>query len=566
MGQVLTSWGSYDSQSVPALRDTQTCAICHGTLTGNSSPSTASRLSDQADVRLCHGCFADAMSASNDSQKCSLSTCSPVEESNSMPLPPVNNGASVGQTSNNPFRIRRKAVQITPDGRATPKETCTASQPVSSDPPRRTCVSCADDLPPTDFSESQLTRSCTHDNSGCKACVQQWIETQLTDQSWDKIKCLECKEVMQYADVKRHADPEVFVRYDQLAARSVVNNEPNFVWCTNRGCTSGQVHVGGIDMPLYQCKACKYRYCIVHEEPWHEGETCNAFDRRMNGEEPEEEGEAMDERTAQLIESEGFSWGRPSVRAVKKAQSKTVTTDAQLAMDYDAALALQASFGDDVPLYYVTDRAQHRFDPLDLPDQHRVNEVASTSPIQATMKRKGFVNKWFKRKSEESPTSFPGVETSEFEASESQAANDEAIARTLHEQYIREEKERKAWLEQQAKRQQENRKAQERATREQAANDAVAAKALQQKFEQEEREREQNARALRERQQQREREREQRERQQREEAAREREAYKKRKAEEKQGEQTVRTVSKQCPNCRWSIQLSSGCDHVNTST
>jgi hypothetical protein len=90
---------------------------------------------------------------------------------------------------------------------------------------------------------------------------------------------------------------------------------------------------------------------------------------------------------------------------------------------------------------------------------------------------------------------------------------------------------------------------------EQSKLDATIAKALQRQFEKEEKERVRQVK-----------ERERKERDKREAAERERLAYKRRIAEEELGEQTVRSISKACPKCRYHIQKSGGCEHVSLRT
>lgn len=166
----------------------------------------------------------------------------------------------------------------------------------------KACISCSEDLPLSDFSSSELTTSCNHSNNACTACVKQWIETKVADGSWDQITCLECDERMQYADIQRHADPQVFERYDLLTTRSWLNNETDFVWCRNSECGSGHVHEGGPNTPIFQCNACEERFCVVHEVPWHQDETCEAFDRRMSGQDPVQQGGAGVDGTEQYAQ------------------------------------------------------------------------------------------------------------------------------------------------------------------------------------------------------------------------------------------------------------------------
>ena len=452
-----------------------------------------------------------------------------------------------------------------------------------------TCISCMLDLPAEDFSEIPLTRSCDHPNSACKDCVKQWIDTRLGEGSWNDIKCLECNEVMQYLDVQRHADAEVFQRYDYIAARAWVNGEESFVWCRSQGCGSGQVHEGGRNLPLFQCVACGSRYCIVHEETWHEGETCAAFDRRMNGEEPIEEGESSAHAAAQPVimerERRGMTFTEANDIQDRRLYNqgrhhRSMTSDVQLARDFDAALALQ--YADDDTSHYESTFSRYR------PPQSPAERFYFGPPsAQAPTSRRHVVQKFFNHRTREehdltedpppyirqnaaqsaqdeelarNPQKHPDNDASyarsvqeeykHYEKSRRVAAgkkarrqraawqcvDDASYARYLQKQFEQEDRNRRANVEEEFKRQRSIREANDREARRRSANDEKAARALQGEFEREDR------------------------------ARLEREAYRRRKAEEREGEQTVKGNAKQCPSCRWYIQKTDGCDHVSLTT
>ena len=54
----------------------------------------------------------------------------------------------------------------------------------------------------------------------------------------------------------------------------------SFRWCLRPGCKSGQIHETGTNGPLFRCHACGFRVCVIHNVPWHKGETCTEFDYR----------------------------------------------------------------------------------------------------------------------------------------------------------------------------------------------------------------------------------------------------------------------------------------------
>src|SRR5213083_1377591 len=68
------------------------------------------------------------------------------------------------------------------------------------------------------------------------------------------------------------------IRFDDLSAREALNDDPNFRWCRRAGCRSGQIHEHGADGNIFRCFACGFKVCVVHEDTWHEGETCEEHD------------------------------------------------------------------------------------------------------------------------------------------------------------------------------------------------------------------------------------------------------------------------------------------------
>jgi len=144
--------------------------------------------------------------------------------------------------------------------------------------PPRTCDICGEEKENSKFVHEKITATCTHDQETCAECLQTWLATDLDRNIWTTVSCPECSEVMQYADIQRLADPDIFAEYDRLLVRSTLSKEADFRWCPNPSCSSGQIHTGGLDAPRFQCIGCGHRYFITHNIAWHEGETCTEYD------------------------------------------------------------------------------------------------------------------------------------------------------------------------------------------------------------------------------------------------------------------------------------------------
>lgn len=161
-------------------------------------------------------------------------------------------------------------------------------QEAESNSPRKTlsnprsCLICAEDKPAHDFPARKITPDCQHEPQVCSRDLQTWIASEMEDKGWDKIACPECNEPLKHSDVQALALKVTFERYETLATRALLSSDSNFVWCLKTDCGSGQIHESGRDGPIFTCVECKTKICITHARAWHEGETCQQFDRRMN--------------------------------------------------------------------------------------------------------------------------------------------------------------------------------------------------------------------------------------------------------------------------------------------
>lgn len=55
-----------------------------------------------------------------------------------------------------------------------------------------------------------------------------------------------------------------------------MEGEENFRWCS---CGSGQLHDSGSFQPIMTCLHCNARRCFRHNEAWHQGMSCEEYDR-----------------------------------------------------------------------------------------------------------------------------------------------------------------------------------------------------------------------------------------------------------------------------------------------
>ncbi|RGP62001.1 ring finger domain-containing [Fusarium longipes] len=106
------------------------------------------------------------------------------------------------------------------------------------------------------------------------------IESDLSSKLWTEIRCPECRELLEYADIQRYANKQTFAKYETIALRAAMSEAENFVWCTS-GCGSGQIHESGSAQPIVTCLHCSHRSCFHHNVAWHETLSCEEYDQLL---------------------------------------------------------------------------------------------------------------------------------------------------------------------------------------------------------------------------------------------------------------------------------------------
>ncbi|KAK4152453.1 hypothetical protein C8A00DRAFT_34869 [Chaetomidium leptoderma] len=139
------------------------------------------------------------------------------------------------------------------------------------------CSTCVEDKMLSEM-PSNITPRCKHRPSVCKDCLQYWLQSRIEAGTWDRLKCPDCSELLEWQDIKRHAVAETFIRYDSLLLRAALMEHPTFQFCLSAECGSGQIQE--VKCPRFKCVACRRSHCIEHNVPWHSNETCEQYDGR----------------------------------------------------------------------------------------------------------------------------------------------------------------------------------------------------------------------------------------------------------------------------------------------
>ncbi|KAF2817152.1 uncharacterized protein BDZ99DRAFT_431051 [Mytilinidion resinicola] len=142
----------------------------------------------------------------------------------------------------------------------------------------RTCLICGHSPWRRRFPDA-VTQNCRYPSQICLRCIRKWIHVRLEDgTSWNQIKCpgTNCGQ-----DIRTYVLPEDFARYDVLATKAVLETDPDFHWCLNPKCRSGQITTGGGN--IFTCSDCGFRTCVgrhATDVPLYVGETCEDYEKR----------------------------------------------------------------------------------------------------------------------------------------------------------------------------------------------------------------------------------------------------------------------------------------------
>ncbi|PVG04573.1 hypothetical protein CPB86DRAFT_777856 [Serendipita vermifera] len=158
-----------------------------------------------------------------------------------------------------------------------------------------------------DFPDEPLTPQCKHPSQTCVKCVYGTVRAQLDLERSRDVCCPtpECRATLSHNDIKRWSEIADFERYDRRLTRSALSMQMEFVNCLNPKCNNGQLHPMGEKEPIVKCHSCGEKQCFIHDVLWHNGLTCEEYDRGGKR-------KRIEKRTRRLIE--GISKPCPNCR------------------------------------------------------------------------------------------------------------------------------------------------------------------------------------------------------------------------------------------------------------
>ncbi|KAG8695921.1 hypothetical protein FRC08_007466 [Ceratobasidium sp. 394] len=156
------------------------------------------------------------------------------------------------------------------------------------DPTLQMCVVCFESDPLVRFAERSPTADCAHGATVCVGCLERHILGAIHHGGNVDVRCPHegCGKKLEYWDIYGSVrDWGMLVYYEVLLLKREAEGEKDFVWCKNPKCRSGQIHRNGKYNPVVICETCNAKSCYNHDRPWHEGLTCEQYDKLRQDEE-----------------------------------------------------------------------------------------------------------------------------------------------------------------------------------------------------------------------------------------------------------------------------------------
>jgi hypothetical protein len=155
-----------------------------------------------------------------------------------------------------------------------------------SDEQRLTCVVCFDALEDGCYPQPPIAAGCDHGFVPgmhiCFTCLRRSLDKQLSSGA-TFLTCPICLEQLSDEEVQRWSGRCTFQAYDAKRTWQILEEDAEFVPCVRKDCGYGQLHAGGLEDPIVVCGSCGTRTCFIHRDTvWHEGLTCEEYDRLVN--------------------------------------------------------------------------------------------------------------------------------------------------------------------------------------------------------------------------------------------------------------------------------------------
>ncbi|KAK6385294.1 hypothetical protein LTR65_009220 [Meristemomyces frigidus] len=167
---------------------------------------------------------------------------------------------------------KKRFVEITDDEYEAP-------QPKKRKPTKKECIICCDERSISRFPALCDGPECEH--NVCSRCWKKHLAAETESKAWNDVKCPECRQVLQEAEMQVLASETTYMLWLDKAAKACTESDEEFRSCPSASCSWGCFLSTREDGNIFNCQECQFKYCVVCEVRMHEGETCAVYQQRL---------------------------------------------------------------------------------------------------------------------------------------------------------------------------------------------------------------------------------------------------------------------------------------------
>jgi hypothetical protein len=181
---------------------------------------------------------------------------------------------------------------------------------------RKQCIVCADDVPKNQFPKFPHKQDAEgkHSSDVCKKCCSEHLSHKVKNKDHEGVSCPQCSKLLEQSDVRNLASSRTYQEYVNNACKGDIRDERTLTFDQVPRQSSQEVHarIGRVpllperrmflglvslnpvthsehanqdqeaffakdDGNIFNCRACKARYCLSYEVPFHEKQTCEDY-------------------------------------------------------------------------------------------------------------------------------------------------------------------------------------------------------------------------------------------------------------------------------------------------
>ena len=131
-----------------------------------------------------------------------------------------------------------------------------------------------------------INKNCHHEPAYCLSCIAKTIESEINSKGNCNFTCkaIGCKNEFECENYYPLLSKHKLNIVDKIITHRTLEKMASFRWCKNKhGCGNGQLVSNWQNLRgYYKCHSCNIKLCFQHEIEWHNGFTCDEYQKELN--------------------------------------------------------------------------------------------------------------------------------------------------------------------------------------------------------------------------------------------------------------------------------------------